>query len=161
MFSLNSHKVLFFILTIILSYNLFAKENTNQDILKFDIKISKSKNINSTESNRFKMSLIIKITNDYLKINRDFPIKLTIGKTENNSESNQIIKNEKCKKTYTRNNVKKLSEEEIIIEDYFDFFDEKNNILFSVKGSIGLCSDEFCRKIDINKTFKLNKNIKR
>ncbi len=189
----NTEKLIFLVL---LDFLLLADKSKNE-ILDFDIKLIKikteSKNNQKTDTenidknivnknyskskiekiNNYKYKVTIKVANDQIKINRDFPLQIKMSKTEktkedsfdtNNKNSNFKSKNDNldlnskiCNKKYTRNSIKKLSDEQIVIEDEFLFYNEKNELLLKLNGSIGVCGDDFCRKIDIDKTFRFSK----
>lgn len=94
-----------------------------------------------------KKEIIIKIIplEDY-KLNRNFPSKIFL-------KGKNIKFNNMSQRKYTRNEFKKFFESILVLKDSIDV---SGKIFFlNLSGSIGICSEEFCKKIDINKNFKI------
>ncbi|MBN2695820.1 hypothetical protein JXR93_14265, partial [bacterium] len=155
---LNSKNLIAFMIFLLLLDSLLYSDTSKNMVLNFDIKLIK---IDKILKNNYKYRVIIKVTNDQIKINRDFPLQIKMSKTEINQIDNSLLKIDldsgDYNKKYTRNNLTKLSDEKIILEDEFIFYNEKNSLFLKLSGSIGVCGDDFCRKIDIDKTFRFNK----
>ena len=127
-------KTLFIILLI--PNILFA----NKSLFSLDIKVYKS-------YDKYKFSLVIKPKNEF-NINEDFPVKIFL-------KGKSIKFNNKKKMKYTRNELKKLNDAKIQILENISI--EAKSFEIRIQGSIGLCNDELCHKIDIDKKFKFFK----